>query len=327
MTRFSFQSFGDWRTLSEASPTAGLTDEGYTGHTHNNLGGGANDLGLVYMNARYYVPNTNRMVSPDTIVPDPTNPQSLNRYTYSLNNPIKYKDPDGHRVVEEDDGANYECHTTSACKTARDGGVPDYNPCKLDGICVYPKHHPKAGYQIPESEPVGVGASATVAVYTPKVQVKAAVGIEWIYDSRVGELTPFLVFSGSVSVGIDGNYPKKPRLFASTVNGYVVETHNVDDVPEDYSGWFQNETFTGALGHGMTVGEGVSLIDVDESVHERTNAYSNIVGYAGGYAATWDVGRSYYVPLNTCGLNGCRYNGTIGHLLNLATDFVDRVAP
>ncbi|MCP4424035.1 MAG: hypothetical protein GY803_06060, partial [Chloroflexi bacterium] len=51
-----YTPFGDWRT----EPTAGLTDQGYTGHKHNNLGGGADDLGLIYMNARYYVPTLNR---------------------------------------------------------------------------------------------------------------------------------------------------------------------------------------------------------------------------------------------------------------------------
>lgn len=33
-----------------------LTDRGYTGHKHNNLSGSANDLGFIFMNARYYVP-------------------------------------------------------------------------------------------------------------------------------------------------------------------------------------------------------------------------------------------------------------------------------
>ncbi len=37
--------------------------------------------------------------SNDPIVPDPANPQSLNRYAYCLNNPTRYVDPDGHFAV------------------------------------------------------------------------------------------------------------------------------------------------------------------------------------------------------------------------------------
>ncbi|MCB8989634.1 MAG: hypothetical protein H6665_03365, partial [Ardenticatenaceae bacterium] len=55
-----------------------------------------NGLGFIYMNARYYVPTLNRFASADTIVPDPSNPQSFNRYSYTINNPLKYTDPSGH---------------------------------------------------------------------------------------------------------------------------------------------------------------------------------------------------------------------------------------
>jgi RHS repeat-associated protein len=51
--------------------------------------------GLYYYNARYYDPSIGRFISPDTIVPNPMNPQSLNRYSYCLNNPLKYIDPTG----------------------------------------------------------------------------------------------------------------------------------------------------------------------------------------------------------------------------------------
>jgi hypothetical protein len=47
------------------------------------------------MGARLYEPYINRWIQPDTIVPDPANPQSLNRYAYVLGNPLKYVDPSG----------------------------------------------------------------------------------------------------------------------------------------------------------------------------------------------------------------------------------------
>lgn len=37
-----------------------------------------------------------RFITADTIVPDPRNPQSLNRYSYALDNPLLYTDPTGH---------------------------------------------------------------------------------------------------------------------------------------------------------------------------------------------------------------------------------------
>jgi hypothetical protein len=38
----------------------------------------------------------NRWIQPDTIIPNPANPQSLNRYSYVYNNPLLYNDPSGH---------------------------------------------------------------------------------------------------------------------------------------------------------------------------------------------------------------------------------------
>ena len=52
--------------------------------------------GLYYYEARYYDPVIGRFISPDTIVPDLLDPQSLNRYSYVYNNPLRYTDPTGH---------------------------------------------------------------------------------------------------------------------------------------------------------------------------------------------------------------------------------------
>jgi hypothetical protein len=50
-------------------------------------------------NARYYDPTIGRFVSADSIVPQATNPQALNRYSYVVNNPLKYTDPTGHCFI------------------------------------------------------------------------------------------------------------------------------------------------------------------------------------------------------------------------------------
>jgi RHS repeat-associated protein len=57
------------------------------------------DTGLYYYGARYYHPTFATFTQADTIIPDVYDPQSLNRYTYVLNNPLKYIDPTGHLGV------------------------------------------------------------------------------------------------------------------------------------------------------------------------------------------------------------------------------------
>ena len=64
-------------------------DRGYTGHEHLEW------LGLINMNGRMYDPQLGRFLSPDPFIQTLTNPQNYNRYSYCLNNPLKYTDPDG----------------------------------------------------------------------------------------------------------------------------------------------------------------------------------------------------------------------------------------
>ena len=67
------------------------TDRTYTGQVSDEA-----LTGLMFYNARYYDPLLRRFISPDTIVPDPGNPQDLNRYTYVRSNPVMMADPTGH---------------------------------------------------------------------------------------------------------------------------------------------------------------------------------------------------------------------------------------
>ena len=58
---------------------------------------------MYFYNARYYDPALGRFAQADTLVPQPQDPQNLNRYSYALNNALKYTDPSGHCALVDDD--------------------------------------------------------------------------------------------------------------------------------------------------------------------------------------------------------------------------------
>jgi RHS repeat-associated protein len=60
--------------------------------------------GLIYMNARYYDPEIGQFLSPDTIVPDPSNLLDYNRYMFVRGNPMRYSDPSGYFSEDELEG-------------------------------------------------------------------------------------------------------------------------------------------------------------------------------------------------------------------------------
>jgi RHS repeat-associated protein len=90
------------------SPTSS-TRRTYTGQYDIGFWAGA----IQHYNARQYDYVLGRFLQPDTIVPNPGNPYDLNRYMYSLSNPINYTDPSGHE-------ANRVCD--AACESTLDRG-------------------------------------------------------------------------------------------------------------------------------------------------------------------------------------------------------------
>ena len=85
---FFLASYDPWGNARVTKNDIGFI-RGYTGHEM------LTDFSLINMNGRLYDPKLGRFLSPDNYVQMPDNSQNFNRYSYCLNNPLKYTDPSG----------------------------------------------------------------------------------------------------------------------------------------------------------------------------------------------------------------------------------------
>ncbi|WP_423224229.1 RHS repeat-associated core domain-containing protein [Candidatus Amarolinea aalborgensis] len=143
-TEIRYYPYGAPRYTAGATPTT------------FNFTGQRRDSGsrLLYYGARWYDPVIGRFISADTIVPQPGNPQSLNRYSYAANNPLRFVDPSGHR----------ECEGASHCNgpdPALPAAPPAYRgPC-ISVVCLPTSTHAPAMMMPGTPDPQWVAPTAT----------------------------------------------------------------------------------------------------------------------------------------------------------------------
>ncbi len=88
MSELRYKPWGESRGIPFGTTP---TQRRFTGQVLDEVAGG-----LYFYNARYYDPALGRFAQADTIVPNPGNPQNLNRYSYALGNPLRFSDPTGY---------------------------------------------------------------------------------------------------------------------------------------------------------------------------------------------------------------------------------------
>jgi len=90
---YSYDAWGRRRNPTnwayDSVPQAQYLYRGYTMHEM------LDEFGLINMNGRCYDPVVGRFLSPDIIVQNANITQCYNRYSYAVNNPLKYTDPSG----------------------------------------------------------------------------------------------------------------------------------------------------------------------------------------------------------------------------------------
>ncbi len=88
-----YKAFGETRYTLNSTPTTYR----YTGQREESA------IGLCFYRGRWYDVVLGRFVQADTIVPDPADPQDLNRYAYVRNSPLNYTDPSGHAICVDEE--------------------------------------------------------------------------------------------------------------------------------------------------------------------------------------------------------------------------------
>jgi RHS repeat-associated protein len=81
-----------------ADPATFALPAGHRGFTGHEV---IPEVGLINMNGRVYDPGLARFLTPDPNVQFSADMQSYNRYSYVLNNPLRYKDPTGYFSLED----------------------------------------------------------------------------------------------------------------------------------------------------------------------------------------------------------------------------------
>lgn len=112
-------SYDAWGKQTVTKDSIGLY-RGYCGHEM------LNDFDIINMNGRLYDPVLGRFLSPDNYVQMPDNSQNFNRYSYCLNNPLKYIDPSGNLFGIDDAiwAFAFFCATSNAILANKSGKSP-----------------------------------------------------------------------------------------------------------------------------------------------------------------------------------------------------------
>jgi RHS repeat-associated protein len=179
---------------------------------------------LLDYRARQYDPYLNRFISPDSIVPDPANPQSLNRFAYALNSPVRYIDPSGHKVRPPNMPGSYAEYETAEWGPL---GTLYRGLCVLVGGVTGTCHCEKETETVPAVNPLGnlttvqKSVSWKVIWNDQEYYVRTAyrylpMTMEWIYVPELApgvsawELGPFSrgrQIHEALGENLPGNYP------------------------------------------------------------------------------------------------------------------------
>jgi RHS repeat-associated protein len=228
--------------------------------------------GVMFYNARWYDPAVSRFLQADTLVPGASNPQRFSRYTFVLNNPLKYTDPTGHMEESENEGycvpGNDYCGrapepttTSTITSTPDDPNQPTIGPAPNASFPPPPKGAPALPWEFGRLS--GIGARGSVSGWLWWLPVLGGdISVDGIYNFRSSEFSLFVTPSALLGLGAGGS-----------VSGGVVGLYDAVE-NASYSGW----------------STGVQGTIVPEWGAQASWSESDSPGSDGRYASAWQAG-------------------------------------
>jgi RHS repeat-associated protein len=109
-TAITATSGGGWYSELRYYPWGGTRySTGTTPTSYRYTGQREAEVGLYYYGARFYDPALGRFIQADTIIPNPGDPPSFDRFAYVRNSPLNYIDPSGHLSCSNSNVAEGDC--------------------------------------------------------------------------------------------------------------------------------------------------------------------------------------------------------------------------
>ncbi|MFH0860886.1 MAG: RHS repeat-associated core domain-containing protein [Candidatus Altiarchaeota archaeon] len=202
------------------------------------------ESGLYYYGARYYNPTIKRFTQPDTIIQDPYDPQTLNRYSYVRNNPLKYTDPSGNCawdacVVEGSAGGII---ITVATLVGLGYGVIDY-------ITTEPSQRSVAKTGIKTLGAIAGGSAAGIAGTITFIQSGGNVEA-----TNLVAVSTYSVVKGGIESMFTSKNPLKPKDAMGAITSNFEETYLSSQVfgPPGVLATTSNQDITNPVVEGIT---------------------------------------------------------------------------
>ncbi len=177
-------SYDEWGCQKAELNTIGL-QRGYTGHEM------MPEFGIINMNGRLYDPVLARFFTPDNFIQEPTNSQNFNRYTYCLNNPLKYTDPSGEWF-----------------------GIDDLLAAAVGGVCGYISNGIKTGNWGMKSVKAGLCSAVSTYIGYNSIGVlsgKASLS-EYLASAGVSTISNDIIPSVSIPVTSNASVSVSPMM-------------------------------------------------------------------------------------------------------------------